>query len=148
MLDDIRIASPCTVGWDGMTGSDRVRNCGLCKLNVYNISEMSRDEATALIRESEGRLCVRLFRRQDGTVVTRDCTARFQAIRRKIMTLACGLLTIIGFVLGAASLGRRNENALRKIEPIKSVMDWVDPEPSVIEVGKICPSKRPAANGR
>lgn len=56
-----------------MAGDDRVRFCSACKLNVYNLSGMSRKEATELFTLIEGRLCVRLFRRLDGTVLTRDC---------------------------------------------------------------------------
>jgi hypothetical protein len=44
LLDRIEIASPCTVEWDSMTGDDRSRFCGQCKLNVYNIA---RDDAPA-----------------------------------------------------------------------------------------------------
>ena len=56
-----------------MPGTDRVRTCADCALNVYNLSEMTTREARALIRQHEGRLCVRLYRRPDGTVLTRDC---------------------------------------------------------------------------
>jgi len=56
-----------------MPGTDRVRNCADCALNVYNLTEMTTREARALIRQHEGRLCVRLYRRADGTVLTRDC---------------------------------------------------------------------------
>ncbi|MEP6707239.1 MAG: hypothetical protein ABJC05_06945, partial [Pyrinomonadaceae bacterium] len=54
-LDNLRPASPCPVGWEQMTGDERVRLCRLCDLHVYNISEMTRDEAYALIAKSEGR---------------------------------------------------------------------------------------------
>ena len=60
-----------------MSGDDRVRFCGDCKLNVYNLAGMTRREATELIEGNEGRLCVRFFRRKDGTFVTRDCPARW-----------------------------------------------------------------------
>lgn len=72
-LRGLRIASPCDANWDAMPGTDRVRSCAHCALNVYNVSEMTTREARALIRQHEGRLCVRLYRRADGTVLTRDC---------------------------------------------------------------------------
>jgi hypothetical protein len=74
-LDLVEIRSPCKVPWESMRGSDRVRYCDLCRLNVYELSELPRDEAEALIRQNGGRLCVRFYRRADGTVVTRDCVA-------------------------------------------------------------------------
>ena len=48
-LDGIRIASPCPVSWDRMTGDERVRHCDECQLSVYNIAELTRPEAEALI---------------------------------------------------------------------------------------------------
>jgi hypothetical protein len=36
---------------------------------------MTSDEAASLIAGREGRLCARLFRRADGTVITADCRA-------------------------------------------------------------------------
>lgn len=60
-----------------MSGDDRVRFCSDCKLNVYNLAGMTRREATELITLQEGRLCVRFFRRKDGTLVTRDCPVRW-----------------------------------------------------------------------
>src|SRR5688500_9147389 len=66
VLDNIRIASPCSADWSKMTGDERTRHCGDCKKNVYNLSEMTRDEAETLILAKEGRLCVRYFQRKDG----------------------------------------------------------------------------------
>ncbi|MCC7528421.1 MAG: hypothetical protein IT342_07860, partial [Candidatus Melainabacteria bacterium] len=45
LLNSIRIASPCHVDWETMTGDERKRFCGDCKLNVYNISEMTKKDA-------------------------------------------------------------------------------------------------------
>lgn len=87
-LDNLRIASPCRVGWDQMTGDERVRRCDLCELRVYDISRMTRREAESLIANTEGRLCARLFRRSDGTVITRDCPVGLRAIRRRVVKTA------------------------------------------------------------
>jgi hypothetical protein len=39
-LDEIEIATPCPASWEAMTGDDRSRFCGQCRLNVYNLSAM------------------------------------------------------------------------------------------------------------
>src|SRR3954451_5691753 len=94
-LNNIRIASPCSADWDQMYGDDRKRFCGQCKLNVYNLSGMTTDEAEALIMNTEGRLCVRFYRRADGTVLTSDCPvgwARVKQRARATMTAAASLL--------------------------------------------------------
>lgn len=92
----IEIASPCAMPWDKMKGNDQVRYCTACKLNVYNAMEMTDFELIDLIRKREGRMCVRILQRQDGTVITRDCaTAR---IYRGVKTLLVGLAAIWGGV--------------------------------------------------
>jgi predicted nuclease with TOPRIM domain len=53
-LENLRIASPCKADWSQMVGDDRVRFCGQCNKNVYDLSGMRRDEATAMIRERSG----------------------------------------------------------------------------------------------
>ena len=89
-LDVIQVASPCSVPWDEMKGDDRVRFCRHCQLNVFNLSALPRDEAEALIAKREGRMCVRFYRRADGTVLTRDCPLGFcRAIRRQSRSARC-----------------------------------------------------------
>jgi hypothetical protein len=88
MLDRISIAAPCTADWDSMPGSDRVRHCAECNKNVYNLSEMTRREAEALLREKEGQLCARRYRRADGTILTSNCPAGLRAIGRGISRVA------------------------------------------------------------
>lgn len=94
-IDNIYIASPCTNRWEDMSGDDQVRFCAQCQLNVYNIAEMSRREAEMLIAAREGRLCVRLFRRADGTVITKDCPVGLRAIKKRIAKTASMLLALL-----------------------------------------------------
>jgi hypothetical protein len=90
VLENIHVASPCRADWNAMTGSDRVRACGACNKKVYNLSEMTRDEAETLIIEQEGKLCVRYFQRQDGTILLKDCTLGAQARRRRRLAAIAG----------------------------------------------------------
>ena len=48
-LSNIKIASPCSQDWNEMIGTERKRFCGECKLNVYNLSGMSEQEAENLL---------------------------------------------------------------------------------------------------
>jgi phosphopentomutase len=68
-LPNIRIATPCQTSWESMAGDERVRHCTLCSLNVYNFAEMTRHEVRELLARTEGRVCARLYRRADGTVI-------------------------------------------------------------------------------
>ena len=88
LLDRVVIAAPCDEPWEGMKGDDRVRHCARCRKDVYDVSAMTRDEAEALLRGADGRLCVQLFRRRDGTVLTKDCPVGVQERSRRRVTLA------------------------------------------------------------
>lgn len=100
-LDEISVASPCPANWDDMIGTERARFCGQCSLNVYNLSAMTRTEAEDLISHTEGRLCVRFFRRSDGTVLTQNCPIGFAAVRARLKRRATAMLTTaFGFLAG------------------------------------------------
>jgi hypothetical protein len=98
LLDNVRIATPCSADWDEMAGDARVRFCGKCEKNVYNVSAMTRDEAEALIRDKEGRLCIRMYQRKDGTVITADCPVGVRRARLRHRVWA----TVSGFAASAA----------------------------------------------
>ena len=120
-IDQIEISSPCTVSWDEMRaagGDGRVRFCGQCRQNVYNVEAMSRVEARRLIGAREGRVCVRILRRPDGTIVTADCWARLRAARRRGFLPFLGMMVLVGLTeltaIGAGLIrlkGLRGEGA-------------------------------------
>jgi hypothetical protein len=105
VLDNIRIASPCSADWSKMSGDERTRHCGDCQKNVYNLSEMTRDEAETLILAKEGRLCVRYFQRKDGTILLADCTVGVRRKRkRRVIVAGAAALFAGGTALAFARL--------------------------------------------
>ena len=94
-LDNIHIASPCSADWNQMFGDGRKRFCGDCKLNVYNLSDMTRGEAENFLIASEGRTCVKFYRRQDGSVLTKDCPVGWQAIKKRVSKVATAIFSMI-----------------------------------------------------
>lgn len=108
-LENLKIASPCSVPWASMTGDERVRACAQCRLNVYNLSEMTRAEAEALIVEKEGKLCVRVYRRADGTIITRDCPVGLRAARLKAARLFGAAAALVASVVAGFGLRRKTE---------------------------------------
>jgi hypothetical protein len=97
VLDNIRVGTPCTAEWAAMTGDDRTRHCGDCKKTVYNLSNMTREEAQALIIEKNGRLCVRYFRRTDGTILVKnDCAVGVARKRRRRVIVASAAAILSG----------------------------------------------------
>jgi hypothetical protein len=128
-LKNVTVATPCPADWDGMIGSERVKFCGQCELNVYNLSAMSTREAESLIAGAEGRLCVRFYRRKDGSIITQDCPVGLRALKRRasrikravassVLGFLAGVGVNIGFgkvetpLLGAETLWRRPERTM------------------------------------
>jgi hypothetical protein len=156
-LDQVRVASPCEASWDAMEGDGRVRFCRACRLYVYNLSGMTRPQAEALVQSAEGRLCVRFYRRADGTVLTRDCPVGLAAWRRTAAVLVgvavFFLVTLVGTLTAATvgvvlALGRRDADpgtGRKPPPPPQRVIDWFNPEPPPVVMGGLCPPGAPPA---
>lgn len=146
-LDNIRVASPCKADWNQMYGNDRKRFCSECKLNVYNLSDMKRDEAESFLMASEGRVCVRYFRRADGTVLTKNCPVGWQAVKQRVSrVITAALSLILGFFGGLFALRAFNaagagvsSNAVPAVEvpavPVWQVEEEV--QTTEYEMGKV-----------
>ena len=104
LLSQLQIASPCPAKWEDMNGDDKVRFCSQCQKNVFNISKMNAAEAENLVLQKEGHLCVRMFKRKDGTVLTQDCPVGLAKIKdkgRAMLQIAATLMAgFLGFFLG------------------------------------------------
>lgn len=140
-LNNIRIASPCQADWNEMYGDNRRRFCGDCKLNVYNLSGMTRDEAESLIIKAEGRLCVRFYRRADGTIITQDCPVGWAKVKQRtkvyvtavasvLMALFTGVLLVSLFSKQKPLLGELHVPfATPTPTPDQHVMGGIGPSP-------------------
>lgn len=97
-LEHVKVAAPCPADWSKMVGDERVRYCDQCSLHVYNLSGMSRREAEALVTNAEGGLCVRYYRRPDGTILTQNCPVGLSALKRRAAHAATATMTaVLGF---------------------------------------------------
>ena len=110
LVQRVEIASPCPASWAAMTGDDRIRFCSQCKLNVYNLSEMTEEEGERLIIEKEGKLCARIYRRRDGTIITRDCPIGLAALRRRVRSTLCRAAAAVMVIAGVAVTAIRAES--------------------------------------
>jgi len=86
-INQLHIASPCQAAWEGMIGNDQVRRCETCRLNVYNTAAMTSADVERMVLSAEGRVCMRLYRRGDGTVMTRDCPVGLRKYARRVSRL-------------------------------------------------------------
>ena len=125
VLDDVQVATPCHAAWKDMAGDDRVRFCGTCEKNVYNLSAMSEAEAEAFVEKTEGNVCIRFHQRADGTMLTSDCPEGRRARRfRRVVGLAVGGVALSGVGLtalaGMCSMGEMRRDlppAIQKPAP-------------------------------
>jgi hypothetical protein len=127
-----------------MHGDDQVRFCGQCSKYVYNLSAMTGQEAESLILQREGTMCVRFYRRADGTVLTADCPVGWRAFQRKLEIVGSAAVALVVAVLGALTVGAlgetgRNDNVDgRPLDAARRVYDWLFSEPKCV-MGKPAP---------
>ena len=104
LIDDVVIAAPCPMSWDAMTGDDTVRHCAGCAKNVYNIADMTEAEAEKFFQKNGANQCIRLFRRNDGKLMTDNCPRGLRAIRNRMRLVvkigAAVAASIFAFVPG------------------------------------------------
>jgi hypothetical protein len=134
-LDNISIASPCHAEWSDMVGSDKVRFCASCQKNVFNLSGMKRDEALDLLRATEGRACVRFYRRADGTVLTEDCPVGVALLVKKAKraTLAAAAVSLGAVAAMLAFLGGSfTKKACERIDGVKTNIENVIETPALM----------------
>ncbi len=133
LLDRVQVASPCPIPWNAMRGDERIRFCHACKLTVYNLSAMGREEAEELVRNREGRMCVSFYRRTDGTILTRDCPVGWRRAWQRLARIVAGFAAAcLTAVVWAGSLGWRGNAAERvaAMEPFSRVYRWLSPPPA------------------
>ncbi len=94
-LGVVKIAAPCKRSWNKMEGDAQVRFCGDCRMNVYNLSAMTADDARTLLLQKEGRVCTRFFARADGTVLTANCPRGVTRQRRTLAFSIGALFTLL-----------------------------------------------------
>lgn len=134
LLDSLKVASPCHMAWEAMrpVDGDRIRHCGACGLDVFNLSALPRAEAEALVRSrlGAGRLCVQMHRRADGTLMTRDCPVGLRRVRQRVVRGATRAAATVVFMLGGLAFARSRVKpvstaGLSRVQPFATVCDWV-----------------------
>ena len=136
---EFEIASPCNEDWDNMTGDDKNRHCDSCKKNVYNLSSMDQEEISELLSCAEN-LCVRLYKRHDGTVLTEDCPVGIEQIknllRKKQILAAC--MCFITLMISTVAQGGNKRELKGKVAHTQLMGGMTYPD-AQIEMGEIAP---------
>ncbi|HET6884038.1 MAG TPA: hypothetical protein VFI31_28045 [Pirellulales bacterium] len=79
-----------------MPGTDTVRHCHRCDRHVYNVSGMTATQAEHFLRRQQGRVCVRLLRRRDGRLLTRDGMVGRRGFLRCVYYVLAAVLAMAG----------------------------------------------------
>jgi hypothetical protein len=134
-----------------MPGDERVRFCPQCDKHVYNLSALDAAAAQSLIQEHEG-LCVRFYRRSDGSILTSDCPVGSRRLHRRLLTKLAAILVVclFGWTMGLTNTRRPKPDhpiveKMRAINALKPVVNWLFPLPppktpsrDFVTMGKIC----------
>lgn len=135
-LSNLSVASPCSADWNEMYGDERKRFCGDCKLNVYNLSGMTTEEAETLVMNAEGRLCVRFYKRADGSVITADCPVGWAKVKHRTKlwaTAAASLLMALFTGVLFVSAFSKQKTIVGKL----AVIPFATPTPEIPLMGAI-----------
>ena len=151
-LDLISVASPCTAPWEAMSGDDTTRFCGQCAQYVYNLSEMTQMEAEALVMEHEGKMCVRFYKRSDGTMMTKDCPVGWRAVKRRMAIIGGAAAAVFAAMFGmltfgafAASVRGNGRGGVEVVNPITRLREILFP-PAVCVMGEMPIAQPPVGN--
>jgi hypothetical protein len=123
-LATVHIATPCSMQWKDLSGDERKRFCASCKQHVYNLGELDVTDVIALVRRArDEQVCLRFYRRLDGTVMTKDCEPDVVVARRIVarhvkadtritgttivLSLLVGLVTGVVWLFDASTRARR-----------------------------------------
>ena len=103
LLSAVRITTPCPAKWESMVGTDRVRHCGICDKEVWNLTALDAEEAETFLAERRTQLpCLRLHRRRDGHLQDGACAPGRARLARAAATAATlGLSAALAVVVGA-----------------------------------------------
>src|SRR5215475_7681682 len=94
-LDQLQVVSPCSTGWDRMSGDEKKRFCSECNKFVYDFSQMTRRQVEAIVSIHRGRMCARVTRRPDGSLLTLETPPIHPTVSRRASPVVNATLAAI-----------------------------------------------------
>jgi hypothetical protein len=109
VLASLTLVRGCSVSWDAMVGTARVRNCGVCEREVFDLTALDPEEIEAFLSERREKLpCMRLYVRPDGRYQEGPC-----APARRRLFHAAAAAALLGLVGLAAYMSSEDEEHAR-----------------------------------
>lgn len=130
-INALKVATACPARWEDMAGDERARFCLHCQKHVYNFSAMTAKEVEDLVVAKEGKLCGRMYRRRDGTVLTADCPTGKAVVQRNRVQWFAGAVAGLGLLVSTlwAKGQSRDEEAASDSEFTAAVKEkWYELE--------------------
>jgi hypothetical protein len=88
-----------------MSGDEKKRFCSECNKFVYDFSQMTRRQVEAMVSIHRGRMCARITRRPDGSLLTLETPPVHPVVARRASPVVnATLAAILGFSLPANAL--------------------------------------------
>jgi len=138
-----------------MTGDDRTRHCAECNLNVYNFAAMTGFEIAELLANRQGRrVCARIYRRADGTMITQDCPKGLRMVIRRVSRVAGAAFAAAMSLSFAAAQTPSSASALQQQKEGDSAptgeisFTVVDPQGAVIPGVEVVLMEKKEAGGK
>lgn len=131
-IDSVEVKSPCSEDWNKMSGTDKVRFCSHCATSVNNLSEMTRKQATRLVRASGGKLCIRYI--ADPKTRRPMFAEQLLQITRRAPSVAAGVMS--------ASIALSSHAYAQETSPVPTTPPAVER----LETEKEPKSDKPASN--
>ena len=94
-LDQLQVVSPCSTDWDRMSGDEKKRFCSECNKFVYDFSQMTRRQVEAMVSIHQGRMCARITRRPDGSLLTLETPPAHPIVARRASPVVNATLAAI-----------------------------------------------------
>lgn len=99
-LDQLKVVTPCSSSWEQMTGNRQKRFCSECNKNVFDFSQMTRNQVEAVVSAHKGQLCGRILRDASGSLVTLEPTPLATISSRRVSpALSAAVAVMIGISL-------------------------------------------------
>ena len=94
-LDRLQVTSPCSAEWERMSGDEQQRYCDECQRVVYDFSKMTRRQIEAIVATSRNRLCARLTREEDGSLLMLETPPVIHPANRRLLPIASTVMTAL-----------------------------------------------------
>lgn len=103
-LDQLKVVTPCSSSWELMSGNNQKRFCADCNKSVFDFSQMTRRQVEAVVAAHQGKLCGRITRRPDGSLLTLETPPPIQiSTRRASPFLTATVAALLGISVPAAA---------------------------------------------